>query len=129
MLDYIEITSAMVITLSLLLLVFGVLWSPFAALLSAKIASARGMASGRMAETGAKWSLPFFFPWIYLLLRIFGKRVSDKVVVGAYIVLYLACLLGPILFNVLLAGAIYDIQSNFPYGDGYASLIKRTPVF
>ena len=129
MLEYIEIASALVITFSLLLLVIGVLWSPFGALICTRVASARGMPHWGPAEAGAKWSLLFFFPWIYILLRILGKRLSDKVVVGAYIVLYLACLLGPILFNVLLAGAIYDIQSNFPLGDGYASLIKRTPSF
>ena len=130
MLDYIEIASALVITFSLLLLLFGVLWAPFAALVTARVASARDMASGRMAEAGAKWSLPFFFPWIYLLLRILGKRVPDKIVVGAYILMYLAVLLGPILFNVLLAGVIFDIQSNFLHGYGeYASLLRRTPSF
>ena len=129
MLDYLEIASALIITFGMLLLLFGVLWSPFAALITTRVASARDMASGRMAEAGAKWSLPFFFPWIYLLMRMNGKRISDKVVVGAYVVLYLACLLGPILFNVLLSGVIYDIYSNFLHADGYASLIRRTPSF
>lgn len=129
MLDYIEIASALIITLSMLLLLFGVLWTPFAALITARVASARDMASGRMAEAGAKWSLPFFFPWIYLLLRILGKRISDRIVTGAYIVLHLVCLLGPILFNILLAYAIYDIHNNYPQTDGYATLIKRTPSF
>jgi len=122
MLDYIEIASALVITFSLLLLLFGVLWAPFAALINARVASAREMASGRMAEAGAKWSLPFFFPWIYLLLRILGKRVPDRVVVGAYILMYLTVLLGPILFNVLLAGVLYDIQRDFRQADGYATV-------
>ena len=75
--------------------------------------------------------MSFLIPWIYLLLRISGKRIPDRVVVGAYIVLYLACLLGPVLFNVLLSGAIYDIQSNFPHAHGYASasLTKGAPSF
>lgn len=131
MLDYIEIASALVITFSLLLLLFGVLWAPFAALITAKVASARDMASGRMAEAGAKWSLPFFFPWIYLLMRMKGKRLSDKVVAGAYILIYLAVLLGPILFNVLLSGVLYDIQRDFRHADGYAtsSISKGAPSF
>ena len=129
MLDYVEIASALVITFSMFLLVFGFLWAPFAALITARVASAKDMASGRMAEAGVKWSLPFFFPWIYLLIRMNGKRLSDKAVVGVYVLMYLAVLLGPILFNLLLAVAISDINSN-PHGaDGYASLLRRTPSF
>ena len=131
MLDYIEIATALIITFSLLLLLFGVLWAPFAALITARVASARDMASGRMAEAGAKWSLPFFLPWIYLLMRMNCKRLSDKVVVGVYILMYLAVLLGPILVNLLLAIVIYDSRSD-PHGhDGYAGLnfTKGAPSF
>ena len=33
------------------------------------------------------------------------------------------------MFNVLLAGAIYDLHSNYPHGDGYANPITRAPSF
>ena len=71
----------------------------------------------------------FFFPWVYFLLRILSRRISDRAVVGAYVVLYLACLLGPIMFNVLLAGEIYDLHTNYPLSDGYAIPFNRSSSF
>ena len=129
MIDQIEIASASIISFSLLVLVFGIVWSPFAALISARAGSTVGTSGSDLARTGAVHSVLFFFPWVYFLLRILNRRISDRVIVGAYAVLYLACLLGPILFNLLLAGAILDLHSNYPLGDGYADPFNRAPSF
>lgn len=120
MIDQIEIISASIISFSLLVLVFGIVWSPFAALICARAGSNVGTSGGDLARTGMVHSVLFFIPWVYFLLRIRNRRISDRVVVGTYVVLYLACLLGPILFNLLLAAAILNVQSNYPIGDGYA---------
>ncbi len=123
MIDQIEIVSASIISFSLLILAIGVVWSPFAALICARVASTTGEPVGRIAKTGALQSVLFFFPWVYFLLRILGKLTPDRVVAGAHSVIYLACLLGPIMFNLLLAWEIYDLHSNYPYSDGYAAPI------
>ncbi len=129
MIDQIEIVSASVISFSLLFLAIGVMWSPFAALICAKAGSSAGRSVGSLARAGALHSVLFFFPWIYLLLRILNRRISDRVVVGAYVVLFLAWLLGPILFSLLLVGAIYDLHSNYPLSDGYAIPFNRSSSF
>lgn len=129
MIDQIEIASASIISFSLLLLAFGIVWSPFAALICAKASSTVGTSVGDQARTGAVHSVLFFFPWVYFLLRTRNRRISDRVVVGVYAVLYLACLLGPVLFNLLLAGAILELHSDYLLGDGYADPFNRAPSF
>ena len=127
--DQIEIASASVISFSLLILAIGVVWSPFAALICAKAVSVTGRSAGGLARAGALHSILFLFPWVYFLLRILNRRIPDRVVMGAYALLYLACLLGPIMFNVLLAWEIYGLHSNYPDGDGYANPINHSPSF
>ena len=127
MIDQIEIVSASIISFSLLVLAFGIVWSPFAALICAKAGSTVGTSVGDLARTGAVHSVLFFFPWVYFLLRTLNRRISARVIVGTYAVLYLACLLRPVLFNLLLAGAILDLHSNYPLGDGYADPFNRAP--
>ena len=129
MIDQIEIVSASIISFSLLVLAFGIVWSPFAALICAKAGSTVGTSVGSLARAGAVYSALFFFPWLYFLLRTLNRRIPDRVLVGTYAVLYLACLLGPVLFNLLLAGAILDLHSNYPFSDGYALPFNRSPSF
>ena len=129
MIDQIEIVSASIVSFSLLVLAFGIVWSPFAALICAKAGSTVGKSVGDLARTEAVHSVLFFLPWVYFLLRTLNRRISDGFIVGTYAVLYLACLLGPVLFNLLLAGAILDLHSNYPLGDGYADPFNRAPSF
>ena len=129
MIDQVEIVSASIISFGLLVLVTGIMWSPFGALICAKAGSNRGMSVGHIAKAAALHSVLFFFPWIYFLLRILNRRISDRVIIGTYAVLFTACLVGPILFNVLLAVEIYGLHANYPLGDGYADPFNRAPSF
>ena len=69
-------------------LVVGWIWAPFAALVCAQVARAQGLDSRRFAAAGAIYSILFFWPWVYLVLRMHGKSVPSPVIRGAYIVLY-----------------------------------------
>lgn len=69
-------------------LAFGLLWSPFAALICALIAHIRGLSVRRYARAGAVYSALFFLPWVYLVARMFGKSVPKQVVAAVYIILY-----------------------------------------
>ena len=89
------IAGAVVITLVtfpplivLIGLVFGWIWAPFAALVCARVARSQGLDSRRFAAAGAIYSTLFFWPWVYLLLRMHGRSVPAPVIRGAYIVLY-----------------------------------------
>ena len=124
LIDQIEIVSASIVSYSVLILIIGVLWSPFAALICEEVASDSGKSAGRFFKAGALHSILLFFPWVYLLLSMHGKSISNRVVWSAYGVLYLACLLGPILFNVLLAREILGLKINYPDSDGFAIPIK-----
>ncbi len=129
MIDQIEIVSASIISFSLLVLLIGIFWSPIAAGICAKIGSSKKMSVRDVANAGGLHSVLFFFPWIYLLLHNLNRSIPDRVIVGVYVVLYLACLLGPILFNVLVAFEIYELHSNYPGGEGYADPFNHAPSF
>ena len=66
----------------------GILWSPFAALICALIASIRGLPIRRCALAGAVYSILLFLPWVYLVARMLGKSIPKQVVVAVYILLY-----------------------------------------
>ena len=66
----------------------GVVWAPFAAWLCGRSARARGLDSRKFAVAGAIYSALLFWPSIYLLLRIRGKRVSGRAVHAVYFLLY-----------------------------------------
>ena len=67
----------------------GVLWSPFAALICARVAHTRGLESRKYAAAGAVYSLLFFWPWVYLIARMYGKSIPGAVIRGAYVLLYI----------------------------------------
>lgn len=69
-------------------LVIGWIWAPFAALICARVARTRGLDSRRFAAAGAIYSILFFWPWVYLLLRMYGRSVPGSVIRWAYIILY-----------------------------------------
>ena len=89
------ISAAVVITLVtfpplivLIGLVIGWIWAPFAALVCGHVARARGLEARKFAAVGALYSTLFFWPWVYLVLRMHGRTVPTPMIRGAYIVLY-----------------------------------------
>ena len=68
--------------------VLGLIWAPFAAWLCARAARARRLDSRKFAVAGAVYSILLFWPWVYLILRIRGKRVPGRAVHVVYIILY-----------------------------------------
>lgn len=74
----------------------GVVWSPFAALITWRMARSRGLDGGRYATVAAASSVLFLLPWLLLTFSL-RRGVSDSSVRLSYILLYLGWLLGPIM--------------------------------
>ena len=87
---------------SVILLSFGIVWSPVAALLCGIAARRRGMSTARYAIAGAFYSILFVAPSVYLLLHLHNIKVSGGLVRLTYTIVYAAWLLGPICFLVSL---------------------------
>ena len=79
---------AFAVLIVLLAPLLGLVWAPFAAWLCARSARARGLDSRKFAVAGAIYSALLFWPSVYLLLGIRGKRVSGRAVHAVYVVLY-----------------------------------------
>ena len=91
-----------------LLLPCGVLWSPVGAAICGIIARKRGLSPQRYTALGALYSALFFFPWLYLVLRMLGRRVPHFIVVLFYAVV----LLGWLVSIVVTAVGEFEIDWN-----------------
>jgi hypothetical protein len=88
--------------------IFGFIWSPFAALSSGIIAHRRGRGFLRYAAIGSLFSLLFFFPWVYLTIRMFSKNLPNLLIRICYALVFLVwagLILGYIAF--VLSGSAY----------------------
>lgn len=74
----------------------GLLWSPIGAWICWRTARSKGFQPWRYAIWGAIYSVCFFLPWVYLLLRMHGRSVSVSGVKTVYKFLYGIWLFGPI---------------------------------
>ena len=83
----------MIVVLSMPL---GVLLSPFAALICYVRARSMGLSPGYYARIGALYSTILFLPWIYLIVRMFGKTVPNILIGIGYFVLYAVWFFGSI---------------------------------
>ena len=72
----------------ILMMVFGLLWSPFAAIICLLIARVRGLRGDGYGSAGFRYSLLFLLPWIYLALRMAGVPVPRMVERIGYALLY-----------------------------------------
>ena len=88
------VITPMIVVLSMPL---GVLLSPFAALICYLRARSMGLPPGYYARIGALYSTILFLPWIYLIVRMFGKTVPNILIGMGYFVLYTMWALGSIL--------------------------------
>ncbi len=86
----------------------GLVWSPFAALISALIARSRGLNVGRYALSGATHSAGFLLPWIYLVLRMYSVSVPRVIAILIYIFIYSVWLIGPLLISVVASLTAYN---------------------
>lgn len=83
---------------AVIILSFGIVWSPVAALLCGIAARKRGMSTARYSIAGAFYSILFVAPSVYLLLRLHNIKVSGGFVRLTYTIVYTAWLFGPICY-------------------------------
>ena len=74
----------------------GWVWAPFAAWICARAARKRGLEVRRYALAGAVYSTLFFWPWVYLLLRMHRRRVPIFVIRAFFVLVYAAWLIGSV---------------------------------
>ena len=80
---------------ALLILALGIIWAPFAAVISAWQSYRRGSEIWwYYGLIGAIYSLCFLFPWFYLAIRLAGRGVPIKIIVTAYSIIYMFWLVG-----------------------------------
>ncbi len=75
------------ITVSILL-IGGVLWSPFAAFICNRIAKRRGLDADAFTGAGCGYSILFFLPWVYLVGRMNGGHFSRGAIVLVYVIVF-----------------------------------------
>ncbi len=92
---------------------FGVLFAPFAALICYIRASSIGLPPGHYARIGALYSTLLFFPWIYLIVRMFNKSLPNLLIGIGYCVLYTAWFFGSIVVLAVVAIFIGIIALGF----------------
>ena len=63
-------------------------WTPFAALICARIARRRGLSAKRPAVHGAIYSAILFLPWRHLIRQMRGEPITRASVNGAYTFVY-----------------------------------------
>ena len=77
------------------LIIVGALWTPFAALICLAVARVRRLDGDGWGKAGALYSLTFFLPWVWLVLRMAGVPIPAVVTRAGYALLYglwlLAC--------------------------------------
>ena len=115
----------------ILLMPFGVLLSPFAALICYLRARSLGLPPGYYALIGALYSTILFLPWIYLIVRMFGKTVPNILIGIGYFVLYTMWALGSILvislmtfvYGVATFSFNTEVESRYVYALGFCILL------
>ena len=83
------------------LIFVGLIWTPFAAAICLIVARARRLGDEGWGKAGAQYSLLFFLPWVWLVLRMAGVPIPAAVARAGFALLYCLWLLA----SVLLAGA------------------------
>ena len=90
----------------------GLIFMPFAALISGCIARSRGLSPLRYAISGAALSALLFIPWMYFVLRLFNKSIPVFVAVVGYGLLYSSIMIGHI--GIILILFIVLEEENSP---------------
>ena len=109
--------AVLIILLPILLIIAGILWSPFAALLCGLAARRKGLPAGKYARTGWSYSVQMLLPWIYLAALLSDKPPSAKIVRIGYRALY-ALWAGVIILSVgMFVGALLSRDGVFGDAD------------
>ena len=98
---------------------FGLLWSPFGALVYARIAKSKGVPVAPNAIRGLIYSMLLFFPWAYFAIRMSGRQIPTSCIVAGYIALY--CCWFAILFT-----RYFYVSTNIPGPHGFLALLHAT---
>lgn len=93
---------------TLILILMGLLWAPFAAVICAVIAFRRGLNPWFYAWKGMGHSVQLFLPWFYLVKRMRGRSFHRRTVVGNYASLYAVWLFGPIIGGLVVIAAAFE---------------------
>ena len=88
MTELLYIGSATVAVFVYALLVAGIVWSPFAALVCALVARFRGLSIPRYTVAGAVYSALLLLPWVSLLALMYGRSIPRSLATMVYILLY-----------------------------------------
>ena len=75
-----------------------VLWSPFAALITWRLTTRTELSTSRMFLTGGAYSTFMLIPWILLVIMLIKQRLPKHVITLSNALLFLAWLIGPIVF-------------------------------
>ena len=95
----------------ILLLVAGILWSPFGALICGRMAHRRGLPAGRYARAAWSHSAQFLIPWTYLITALRGNPTNRETSRIDYILIYT-------LWAVVALGYIGLFVGTFIHPDG-----------
>ena len=103
----------------------GLLWAPFAALVCSRAARARGLETRRYALAGAIYSILFFWPWVYLILRMYNKHIPGCIIRIVYILTY-----GVVVANQYVKSAIigYLVSATVPFYAYICTFIEHSCV-
>ena len=97
------ITTVLAIYLPVAFLALDLAWAPFAAWICARSARKKGLDVRRHAVAGALYSALMFWPWVYLILRMNGRRVPSMLVRLFYISVFTSWMFGSIFWTFLFA--------------------------
>lgn len=108
-----------------LLVLLGVLWSPFSALFCAILAGRRDKNIVLYAMVGFVTSLLLFLPGLYIIARLREKPVAEEVVIGAQVFILIIWAFGPLALSILVASN--ELGANW-WWQWWAPKIPWNPV-
>ena len=99
------------VAILILLLVAGILWSPFAVMICARMARRRCLPAGRYARAAWSYSAQFLIPWTYLVAVLQGNPTNRQTSRIDYIFIYS-------LWTVIALGTFGVFWGAFIHPDG-----------
>ena len=98
----------------------GLVWSPFAALITSRMARNRGLDGGRHALAGATSSIFLLLPWLLLVIGLRRGRLHPTALQYTYIFVHLVWLLGPIvMWGQFVASLEFLMSLEIGIAQGY----------
>lgn len=103
----------------------GLIWSPFAALITWRMAQRRGLDGRRYALAGAACSVFLLLPWVLLIVASLRRHLPVLVVKLSCILAYTVCLIGPIAMG---GQFVLTVESLMNPGLGFLGVEDPKPV-